>query len=172
ESLSGGITLGQCRPAHWALAPIARWDRRSGSTGGTIARKAIFLAGLLVCHEEEQLVFLDWSTERAAILVRVQDRLGQALRVSEPGVRIQRSIAKEFKRGTMEGVRSGLRNHIHVRARIPAVSSVVARGLNFEFRNGIGIRNRKPADRYSFDACVKAPPVVDDYPVLKESVLG
>src|SRR5438093_9037950 len=48
ESLSGGITLGQCRPAWRALASITRWNRRRSSAGGAIPCKSIFLAGLLI----------------------------------------------------------------------------------------------------------------------------
>ena len=71
----------------------------------------------------------------------------------------------------MEAVRSRLRNHVHVCTRIPAISGVIARRLNFEFRNRIGIGNCKAADGHSFDSGVKAEPIVDDDAVLKERVL-
>src|SRR5207237_9167924 len=72
----------------------------------------------------------------------------------------------------METVRSGFGDHIDIRTGIPAVSGIVARCLNFEFGDGIRIRNRKTANRYPFHAGVKAEPVVDNDAILQESVLS
>src|SRR5207244_8630161 len=104
EGLCRGITLGQRPPTYRAVAPIASRNRRSRGAGGAIACETILLSGLLIGHEEKQLVFLDWATEHTAILVRVQHRLGESLIIPEPGVRIKSSIAEKFKGRPMETV--------------------------------------------------------------------
>ena len=77
---------------------IAGGERGQGSSAGALSGHTIELAGALIAAEEEQLVLLERSAERAAELVLLQDLLSaSAQRILEETVGIQIFVAEELK---------------------------------------------------------------------------
>src|SRR5262249_43675108 len=81
------------------------------------------------------------TANHSAELVLIQDLLrcgaGPIVAIVEKGVGVKNRVAQILKGRSVELIRSGFRNDIHVPAWIPPVAGVVSRRLNLELLEGI-----------------------------------
>ena len=99
----------------------------------------------MISNEEKEFVFLHRTAKSPSKLALVQLQLRSARRIPEIVVGIQSGVPEEFKRAAVKTVGAGLGDDVDVGARIAAVASIVIRGLNLEFLDGVRIRGRKRA---------------------------
>src|SRR5204863_1441401 len=114
---------------------------RQKGCGETLCANSIFLPRSLVAEESEQLVLDDGTAQDAAELVLIQDllrcRAGPIVAIVEEGIGVKNRVSQILKRCSVELIRSGFCNDVHIRARIPPVAGVVGRGLNLELLEGV-----------------------------------
>src|SRR5207245_5667332 len=82
----------------------------------------------------------DGSADRAAELVLLQRRTWLPGRIPEKRIGVENVVAQEFPGVSVKLVLAGSRNQIHI-GNPRAIPGVVLRGLNFKFRNRIGVRD-------------------------------
>ena len=106
--------------------------------------KSVFLPRSLIAEECEQLVLDDRTAQDAAELVLIQDLLrcsaGPIVAIVEEGIGVENRVPQILKRRSVELIRSGFRNDVHIGAWIPPVAGVVGRGLNLELLEGVWTR--------------------------------
>src|SRR6185295_18168329 len=86
-----------------AAAEVARQHARGWHKAGSVDRiRSRFRS--LKAGEEKQLVALEWSADRAAVLVALQRVASRCIRVAG----IQHAVAEELEQIPMELVRAGL----------------------------------------------------------------
>ena len=111
-------------------------NRRQEGVGKPPRVDSVFLSRSLIAEECEQLVLNDGTAQDAAELVLIQDLLrcsaGPIVAIVEEGIGVENRVSQILKRRSVELIRSGFCNDVHIRARIPSVARVVGRGLNLE----------------------------------------
>src|SRR5439155_124355 len=87
------------------------------------------------------LVLDDRTAQDAAELVLIQGLprcgAGPIVAIVEEGIGVENRVSEILKRRSMELIRSGFCNDVHICARIPPVARVVGRGLNLELLEGV-----------------------------------
>jgi len=118
-----------------------RRNRRQEGCGNALRADSVLLPRSLVAEECEQFVLDDRTAQDAAELILIQDLLrcsaGTIVTIVEEGIGVKNRVSQILKRRSMELIRSGFRNDVHIRAWIPPVAGVVCRGLNLELLKGI-----------------------------------
>ena len=110
------------------------------------ASNTIALPRPLITAEEKQLVFLDWSAERSAKLILLQDAWDMAasriVAIVEEIVGIQVTVAEELEQRAVESIAARFCHNVHVRTRVTSVAGVVGGSLDFELLDRVRIGNR------------------------------
>src|SRR5437870_985499 len=129
------------RRAETGGPPVAVGNWRQKGCGKTLRPNSVSLPRSLVAEECEQLVLDDRAAQDAAELVLIQDLLrcgaGPVVAIVEEGIGVKNRVSEILKRRSMELIRSGFCNDVHICARIPPVAGVVGRGLNLELLEGV-----------------------------------
>ena len=117
--------------AHTGKVPAPHRNRRHGIDG---CERALPLPEALVVGEEEKFVMPDGSAQACAELVLLILRLGRP-RLREEVSRVEPAVAEELVRAAPERIRSGLRDHIDRRARVPSLFCLEQVRLNLELQH-------------------------------------
>src|SRR5438067_1439521 len=127
---------------------VAAGDRIQERVGCSFSRDAVPLARALVAAEEKQLVRLDRSAQRTSELILFQYLFGgvgrKTVAIEEEVVGIERFIAEELERASVELIGARLRDQIHIGAGVPPITRIVGGCLNLELLNRVRIRDSDP----------------------------
>src|SRR5262245_61704531 len=106
---------------------VGNWRQKGRAK--TLRANSVSLPRSLIAEECEQLVLDDRAAQNAAELVLIQDLprcgTGPIVAIVEEGIGVENRVSQVLERRSVELIRSGFCNDVHIRAWIPPVARVV-----------------------------------------------